>query len=85
MTLKHTPLSEGPWECRARKDSLVNIYVAGTQFEVALCAKPADGKLIAALPDLLSALQSIATNSCCTSCQEAALIARAAISKATGE
>lgn len=34
--------------------------------------------------ELLEGLQSIANNTCCDGCQEAALVARDAIAKATG-
>ena len=50
---RYTP---GPWETRKRTDGLENIYCAGTDFDVALCAKPVDARLIAAAPELLEAL-----------------------------
>jgi hypothetical protein len=37
--------------------------------------------LIAAAPDLLAALRSIAANTCCDTCREAALVARAALAR----
>lgn len=41
--------------------------------------------LHAAAPALLAALERIARNTCCASCQEAALVARAAIQEAREE
>ncbi len=46
-------------------------------------SEKADAHLIAAAPDMLAALRSIAANTCCERCREAALVAQAAIAKAT--
>ena len=69
---EHTP---GPWKA---------VYVGCSDWDLSGPVTEQDWKLAAAAPELLDALMSIAKNTCCDRCQEAALVARSAIAKATG-
>lgn len=51
---------EGSWEARPRNDGLMNIYVAGTEHDIALCVKPKDAPAFVALPKLLALLNKVA-------------------------
>ena len=65
----------GPWKA---------VYVGCSDWDLIGPVTEQDWKLAAAAPELLDALMSIAKNTCCDRCQEAALVARSAIAKATG-
>lgn len=69
---EHTP---GLWKA---------VYVGCSDWDLSGPVTEQDWKLAAAAPELLDALMSIAKNTCCDRCQEAALVARSAIAKATG-
>ena len=49
----------GPWETRNRKDGLVNVYVAGTEFDISLCSKPEDATLISLAPEMYELLKDL--------------------------
>lgn len=85
---KHTP---GPWSVRNDSDKAPNTYRVradlshrkheATEESVCITGTEANARLIAAAPELLEALESIAKNACCDRCQEAALVAKAALAK----
>ena len=78
----------GPWT--VEKSRIKSLDKRATIAEVSIGYLPsleyrANRYLIAAAPDMAEALESIANNTCCKGCQEAALVARAALKKARGE
>ena len=81
--------TKGPWNVDGR-------FVYGSGRAYPICEVPSGGvrhsgidaanaRLMAMSPELFEALRSIARNTCCTGCQEAALVAKAAIAKAEGK
>lgn len=46
-------------EGRVRNDGLINIYVAGTDYDVALCVRPTIASLFINSPELLKALREM--------------------------
>lgn len=91
-TAKHTP---GPWVVKPTTSRVHNFRVESAQDceDIALCIELADARLIAAAPDLLTALEALANEygphtgrMASTSPRRALwLQARTAIARATGE
>lgn len=86
---KYTP---GPWKVVDDiYNGLITVRSNDNKYVCSVCRhleitkdRIADANLIAAAPKMLEALRSIANNTCCGSCQEAALVARAVIAEAEG-
>ena len=82
----------GPWtiDPHGIDDCLADVWTEPGEDEERICenATVEDARLIALAPDLAAALikaeealASIVANTCCDGCQEAALVARAALSE----
>lgn len=75
--------NSAPWQLDPNASWIVRDKNGDRIASVALghnqCEENAD--LIAASPDLLATLKSIASNTCCDACREAALVAQAALDK----
>ena len=87
---KHTP---GPWAIRQEKEGWCRIYAPKDYYvggEIAHYVSNANANLIAAAPDMLEALQSLiacdfGANGWTETAEQAAIKARTAVLKATGE